>query len=178
MVVGGSDGHHLADTQLVKHFLRHGLVLGWIVNGTGCNDGPLVLHQAGNRRNRTDGAGIGQCNSGILEIRNFKVSGPGFLNKIGVGVQELFEVHLVNTLDIGHQKVSGPVFVLHIHGNTKVYLVGYNLVGLLIFIDERVVHIGKLFQAFDDRPGNEMGEGGFGVTPLQQMPVDDGAVFN
>ena len=178
VIVGRGDRHDLADTELVQHLLRHRLVFHRVVDRPGCDNGTLIFHQPRNRGNRADHPRVGQCDGGVTEIGEFKISTAGFFNQITVGVEKLLEIHRIHALDVGHQEIAGAILALYIHGHTQVHLLRFHFVGFPIPVDEGVVHIRILLQRLYHGPGDEMGQGSFRLAALFQMPVDDGAVFN
>ena len=68
MIVGAGHGHHLAEAHRCTGVFRHSAIFRRVVDGAGGDDGALSGHQAWNRADGADGAGVGERNGGGFEI--------------------------------------------------------------------------------------------------------------
>src|SRR5690625_6634789 len=80
--------------------------LGGVADRTGGDNGTLPLHQTGNRRDCADSPRVGQTDGGSFKIPHLQLSISRLVDQFGKSIEKFPEVHLVDRLDIGNDKMN------------------------------------------------------------------------
>jgi hypothetical protein len=106
VIVGAGHLHDLADTELCQSLWCHRLILGRIFDRACSDDDRLTRHQARDRTDCADGAGIREADRRVLEIRNVKLVITRLLDDAIIRSEEFRERHLVRTLDAAMPRLT------------------------------------------------------------------------
>ncbi len=122
MVVGAGDRHDLAEAEQRAQLFGGAVVFGRVVDGAGGDDGALAGHEARDRSERADGAGVGERDGGAFEIGERKFVGAGACDDVVESFDVLREVELAGVLDVGDFERAGAVFARDVDRDSDVDL--------------------------------------------------------
>ena len=119
VVVGGGEGHHLAQAELGQHPRVGRLEPGRVAERADADDGALPGHEA---RHRLDGAerpGVGQRHRRPGEVVGGDLVRVDLADEVLVGQDEGAEVECVGVLDARHQQGAAAVALLLVDGQPE-----------------------------------------------------------
>jgi hypothetical protein len=177
VVVGGGQGHDLADPEPGQRVRRRPLVLRRVVHRADADDGALPLHQSRDGVNGADRARVGEADGGREVVGRELVAARAAYDVL-VGRPELREVHLVRAHDGGHEERAAAVGLLHVDGEAEVDVLGLRDGGLAVDLGEAVVHLGHRAQGPHDREPDQVGERHLAAATALEVVVDDRAVVD
>ena len=119
VVVGGGEGHRLADAQVGERPGVGGLEPRREPEGPDADDEALPGHQPGDRLDRAQGARIGQRHRGAGEVVGGDLVGVDLAHQLLVGAHEAAEVQGVGVGDAGHQQRAAPAGLLDVDGQPQ-----------------------------------------------------------
>ena len=99
VVVGARDRDDLGDAERRQVAAVGALELGRVVDGADADDDALAGHQARHRLHRADGARVGQCDAGALEVGDGQLVAPDLADDLLVGDEEAGEVERVGVAE-------------------------------------------------------------------------------
>ena len=99
VVIGRRDREDLGHGIAVERLVARALPLGGVLERPDADDRALALHQPRHRVHGADRAGVGEGDSGPLEVRHREGGAAGLLHDVVVRRPELREVHALATLD-------------------------------------------------------------------------------
>ena len=171
VVVGRGQRHHLGDAELAEPVGAGVRPLGRVGDRAGGDDRALAAHQAGDRGDGADAAGVGEGDVGPLEVVGGELALPRLGDQVLVVGVEGGEVEAVGALDRRDHQAARAVLALDVDGDAEVDRPALDRerlpVPLLIGAD----HHRPLLGGLHDRPGDQVGEGDL-HPPLVQDPVE------
>ena len=178
VVVGARDGDDLGDAERRQVAAVGALELGRVVDGADADDDALAGHQARHRLHRADGAGVGQCHAGALEVGDGELVAPDLADDLLVGDEEAGEVEPFGVAEDGDDERASAVALVDVdreaHVDVFVLDESWLAVGAL---EVRVVH---RRDGIGDRPhdgvADEMGEAHLALAAARSIAVDHLAV--
>ncbi len=176
VVVGGGEGHHLADRVAGDRVLGGALVLRGVLHRADADDRALPAHQARHRVVGADGARVGQGDRGALEVLDGELAVARLADDVLVGGPERREVHRLGGLDVGNQELTGAVGLLHVDREAEVDVGRGDLVGLAVDHVEADVHLGHRLERLDQRVADQVGERHLAAASTGEVVVDHDAV--
>ena len=140
----------LDDPVIVCAGDRDDLGAGDIADRPRRDDRALALHQAGDRGDGAERAGVGELDRPAGEVIGHQAVGAGLLDQRLVGGVECREIHRFGVLDHRHDERPAAVLLLDVHGETEADRAGVNAMRLAIDFLERVRHHREALRRLDD----------------------------
>ncbi len=179
VVVGGGEGHGLADAELGHRTGVGGLEARRVGEGSDPDDDPLSRHQPRHRLDRPERAGVGEGHRRPVEVVGGDAVGVDLAHQLLVGGHESPEVQRVGVGDARDEQGAAAVRLLHVDGQTEAHVAVRHHAGRPLAVGighERGVEGGHRTQPLDHRVADEVGEADLGAGGAEQLVVDDGAV--
>ena len=181
VVVGGGEGHDLADAELGDDLGVGRLEPGRVAKRPDADDRPLAGHEPGHRLHGPERARVGEGDGGAGEVVGADLAGVHLAHQLLVGEHEGPEVEGVGVLDARHQQGARAVGLLDVDGQAEPDVrVAAPRPGVPLAVD--VGHEGRVErrdvgQRPDDGVADEVGEadlgpGGPGQLVVEDLPVD------
>ncbi len=120
VVVGARDGDDLGDAERRQVAAVGALELGRVVDGADADDDALAGHQARHRLHGADGAGVGQCHAGALEVGDGELVAPDLADDLLVGDEEAGEVEPFGVAEDGNDERASAVALVDVDRETHV----------------------------------------------------------
>ena len=179
VVVGGREGHDLAQAEFGQQAGVGGLVAGRVPERTHTDDGPLPGHEARHRLHGAQGPRIRERDRRPGEVVGADLVRVDLADEILVGQHEGAEVQGVRFLDARDEQRAAAVALLLVHGQPQADVLVMDdarlprAVGIL---HERRVQRGHVTERPHDGVADHVGEAHLGPRRPCQLVVEDQAV--
>ena len=120
MVIGGGNIHNLRNSESGDSRGRHSLILSGVLNRADGDDSALPDHEARDREDGADSAGVSKSNGSAGKFSGIDLSFAGAPDEIVVCKEELFEGHGLCIFDIRDDERAGAVLFFEIDSESEV----------------------------------------------------------
>ena len=179
VVVGGGDGHRLADSQVGQSPGIGRLEASRDSQRPDTDDETLSGQESGNRLYGSQRSRIGQGHGGTGEVIGADLVGANLAHQLLVGADEPAEVQRIGIGDAGDQERAAAVPLFDVHRQPKSHMTvsDHTRGRLTIGVgDERGVHRRQSNEPFDHRIADQMGETDLASGRPEELIVDDGPI--
>ncbi len=154
---------------------RNDLRAGDIADRTRRDDRALAFHEAGDRGDGAECAGVGELDRAAGEVVGHQAIGARLLDDRFIRGVERGEIHRLGVLDDGHHQGAAAVFLFDVHGQAQANCTGIHPMRLAVDLLERVGHDGEALGRLDDRVSDQVGERNLltarGQLGIQRLPA-------
>src|SRR5262249_51460622 len=134
-------------------------------------------HQARAGGHGPDSSGVGERDSGALEITGSQLAGTGAAHQVVEGGHVLLKIEGAGVLDVGDHQVARAVFGRDVHGDTQVDARAHQAESAFGRFDVSVVDVREFLKSLNHSPAQQVGVGNFAAADQSAVLVDDAAVL-